>query len=472
MATVSINITNLTCKLTGDVKTLRKLRNETKIRNPNAYYIRQYMAPGWDGYQQRITDAGYIASGLLPMMYNLLTDWGVDIILNDNRDLVEPVEIPDRVKDFVFREYQGEAIKAVINNYIGDVYWPRGIQSAATNAGKSLMMAGIAACYPDLPGLILLNDGTLYKQMLTDMPKLFTDWGYCQGKKIKFGHVTVAMVQTLVTHLEEFRQELAEIGVLLVDECDLSTSKTYKKVLSKIPNAFVRVGLSGSVLVRNMAKDKLKNNLIVSQFGDILFKIKNKELMALGYSTPVVIKLNIGNRVVGSKTTYEEEYLERIVRNNARNNMWASRVQYYLKSGTYPILVVARLHEHVETLYNLMAIKFGREFRVGYAHGGLPEKERDSAIEFFREGELDILVASMIIRRGQNMPLIRAILNTAGGDGPSSPLQIIGRGTRTDDSKEKVFYEDAYDQGWFLERHSKHRYIYYKNEGLKIIKFF
>jgi len=472
MATVKINVTNLTCKLSGDIKTLNRLRKETSFRNPNAFYMRSYMPRNWDGYQQRITEAGYFASGLLPMMYTLLTEWKTEIIITDNRTTIEPAQIPDKVKELVFRTYQGEAIKAVINNYVDDIYWPRGLVSAATNAGKSLMIAGIAACFSDMPALILINDGTLYKQMLKDMPTLFNNWGYCQGKKIKFGHVTVAMVQTLVGHLEEFREELASIGVLLVDECDLSTSKTYKKVLARIPNAFVRVGLSGTVLVRNMAKDRIKNNLIISQFGDILFKIKNLELMNLGFSTPIVIKLNKGNDRLIRSNDYDVEYLEGLVKNAQRNQLIADRVGYYLKTATFPILVVGRLHEHVEILYDVLARRFGVKYKIAYAHGGLPEKKRDEAIENFRAGNLHILVGSMIIKRGQNMPLIKVIINAAGGDGPSTPLQILGRGTRTDESKDKVYYEDFYDRGDYLERHSKHRYIYYRNEQLKIIKLF
>jgi ATP-dependent helicase IRC3 len=466
---VTIQITNLTCTAKGDLVILNRVREKMRYRHPNAWHMRAYMPRGWDGYIYLMSERGSFATGFLPWVMELLgDDTRVDIL--DNRVLVEPGEIPNKIKKFHLRKEQVQAIQSVVENYLGDIYFPRGVISAATNFGKSVTMAGIAGCYPELKSLILLNDGTLYKQMLTDMPKLFRDWGYCQGKNIKFGQVTVAMVQTLVNHLDRYRKELANVAVLLVDECDLSTSKTYKKVLKYTPNAFVRAGLSGTVFLRNLAKDRVKNNTIRGQFGGELFKIKNLELMELGYSTPVVVKINKGNDRLIRTSDYELEYLDGIVRNTARNKMWVGRVRYYLQKDIFPILIVAKFHEHVEELYRLCQNSFWPKYEVRYVHGDIPDKDRDTIIEGFRAGEFPVLISSMIVRRGQNMPLIRAILNTAGGDSPETPLQLIGRGVRLDDSKAKVYYEDALDMGQYLNRHSKHRINYYYGEGFKIIK--
>ena len=141
------------------------------------------MPRGWEGYIYLMTEKGVFATGFLPRVLKLLGDTEVEFI--DNRTLVDPGELPDNIKKFELRQYQTEAVRSVINNYLGDVYFPRGVISAATNAGKSLIIAGIISCFPDLTGLILINDGTLYKQVIQDMPKFFKNWGYCQGKDIK-----------------------------------------------------------------------------------------------------------------------------------------------------------------------------------------------------------------------------------------------------------------------------------------------
>jgi superfamily II DNA or RNA helicase len=465
---VTINVTNLVCNLKGDLKTLNRIREDFKFRHPNAYHIRQYMPRGWDGYIHVITEAGNMPTGYLPRFLEAIEKNGHPYRMIDNRNEFEPGEIPEEIRKFTMRGYQLEAIRAVVNNYIEGLYFPRGIISAATNAGKTLIMAGIYASYPKTRGLILLNDSTLYDQFLTDMPKLFgSHWGYCRGKKIKWGRITVAMVQTLVKHLNEFNEELAMVDVLLVDECDLSTSKTYKAVMKRVFNATVKVGLSGTVFIRNLAKDRVKNNSIIGNFGQELFKIKNLELMEKGFSTPVVIKIIRGNAFEPRARDYEEIYKECIVRNVRRNQMAVDRAKYYVASETFPILVACKLHEHVEIAFNLYKKTFWPKYRVDWVHGD--RKDRAEVIEKFRAGEIDILVSSMIIKRGQNMPLIRVIQLLAGGDDPATPLQLLGRGTRTDDSKEKFYFEDFLDMGEYVSRHAKHRIAYYKNEGFKII---
>lgn len=465
---IRILLTNLTCKLSGNIRILNKIRDEFKFRHPQAYYMRAYMPRGWDGYIQIISEAGNMPTGYLPRLIERLDEMGCEFEIKDNRSSVEPGEIPDFIRKFTMRGYQLEAIKSVVNNYIGGIYFPRGIISAATNAGKTLIMAGIYASYPGLNGLILLNDSTLYNQFLTDMPKLFGNkWGYCRGKEIKWGKITVAMVQTLVNRVDELREELENVDILLVDECDLSTSKTYKKVMKRVYNATVKVGLSGTVFIRNLAKDRVKNNSIIGSFGGELFKIKNLELMEQGYSTPVVVKIFPGNNKLVRSRDYDIEYKEGIVNNLQRTQTSIERTKYYLKTDTYPILVVCRLHEHVDVVFKEYKKNFWPQWKVDWVHGDRPD--RQDIIEKFRAGKIHILISSMIIKRGQNLPLIKVIINLAGGDDPATPLQLLGRGTRTDDSKEKFFFEDAYDMGDYLKRHSNHRLSYYKNEGFKII---
>lgn len=465
---VTVNVTNLICTLKGHLKTLNTIREDFKFRHPNAWHMREYMPRGWDGYIHVISEAGNMPTGYLPRFIIAIEKIGHPYTIIDNRSEIEPGEIPDEIRKFTMRGYQLDAIKSVVNNYIGGLYFPRGIISAATNAGKTLIMAGIYASYPNSRGLILLNDSTLYTQFLTDMPKLFGNkWGYCRGKKIKFGNITVAMVQTLVKHLSEYQKELAMVDILLVDECDLSTSKTYKAVMKRVFNATVKVGLSGTVFIRNLAKDRVKNNSIIGNFGQELFKIKNLELMDQGFSTPVVVKILRGNDREPRARDYDEIYKECIVRNKQRNQAAVDRAKYYVNTETLPLLVVCKLHEHVEIAFNLYKKTFWPQLRVDWVHGDRPD--RQEIIEKFRAGEVDILISSMIIKRGQNLPLIRVIQNLAGGDDPATPLQLLGRGTRTDESKDKFYFEDFLDLGEYVNRHAKHRISYYKNEGFKLI---
>jgi superfamily II DNA or RNA helicase len=466
---ITIELTNISMFLSGPLRVMNPLYEAFKYRHPQAFYLKKAMKGRyWDGYVEQIKPSGNAQAGLLPKVIEYLVDKSIPYQIEDNRKPVELQAIPRHIQKNLLRPYQLEAIKAVVNNYVGGVYYPRGIISAATNAGKTLMMAGIFLAYEKAKGLILLSDSHLYNQFLVDMPKIFGNkWGYCRGKEIKFGNITVAMAQTLVRHLPQYKKELFGLDVLLVDECDLSTSKTYTKIIKYIPNAQVRVGLSGTVFIRNLAKDRVKNNTIIGLYGQELFRIKNIELMEQGYSTPIVIKINQGNSRMVRTNDYDEEYKKGISTNIDRARVAVDRTKFYLSRGVYPILIVCKLHEHVELVADLFQRHFGTKYKVAYVHNDV--KNKTQVIEEFRVGEIDILVSSLLIKRGQNLPLIQAIINLAGGEGPEGPLQVIGRGTRTDESKSKFYYEDFYDAGQYLERHSKRRISYYKNEGFKVL---
>ena len=62
--------------------------------------------------------------------------------------------------------------------------------------------------------------------------------------------------------------------------------------------------------------------------------------------------------------------------------------------------------------------------------------------------------------------------NAAGGDSQINALQLIGRAIRIHSSKSKVYYEDFFDEGFYLKRHSKHRLQYYKHQRFKVLELY
>jgi len=441
------------------------------IRHPKAFYVRQKMknSYSWDGTIKYITEAGYLKTGHLPWLVNILKKEEIEFELVDQRSHLryEPFEIEDL--DVEVREYQTEAVDKVLENTIEGIPFQRGIINAATNAGKTMMMIKIFKSFPDANGIILINESTLYNQFLKDMPKYFEEdeWGYMQGKNLKWGKIMVAMVQTLVRNINKFQSKLSSIDIIFIDECDLSTSKTYKTILNHIYNATIRVGLSGSVFLTKLKRDDMKNNEVKEYLGEELFKIKNIQLMEMGYSTPVVVKIIEGNTKFPTSLNYPEVYRECITLNTDRTRKAVERVKFNLERGRKPLIVVCQYIEHVEVMYAAMRGAFGLRHNVSYAHH--ETKDRLEIFDDFRVGKIDILVVSQIVRRGKNFPLIKYILNAGGGDSSANVLQIVGRGVRKHESKSKVWVEDFWDMGKYIQDHSKHRVLTYKQEGFKII---
>jgi superfamily II DNA or RNA helicase len=465
---IQIELNNNKFKLTGNRKVLNKVYEDMKIRHPNQWYLRPYMEPGWDGKMKYISDAGYARTGLLPMVTSLIEKYGEKYDIIDRRSELEVEEIPLKVGELKARDYQIEAVESIILNMVGGVLFQRGIIGAATNAGKTLMAAMLYKSFPGAKCLILVNNKDLYEQFLDDMPKMFgDDWGYMRGKDLKWADIMVCMTPTLRNRLTTFRSKLAKYDMVIFDECHLITSATNKQVITALYNTTIRVGMSGTALSH---KSAIKNMDVRAFFGEITYTISNIELMDQGYSTPVVVKIVRGNTQVKIKGDYAEEYRQGISLSRERTRATLERISYYVRRDCYPILVVGKYHEHVESLYRSINARFGNEFRVAYIHHKI--SDRKYILDKFKRGDIDILVSSLIIKLGQNIPLIRCMINASSGDSQINALQLVGRALRIHKSKKKVYYEDFWDEGHYLKKHSKHRIQYYKHQRFKVIELY
>ena len=475
MSDIKILLTNTRCKLSGDIKVANKLRNKLRFRHPNAWFLRKHMPKGWDGYVYDITESWTIRVGLIPKLIKQMEEDGIDWEVIDNRDPLDYMGVPLKLTPNIeLRDYQREAIRSVVTNELPDgTSFPISVVNAATNAGKTLITAGIHKSFKGANTLVLLNSSDLFNQGLKEYPELLpgVDIGFIQGKKYNhWGDFTVAMVQTLSRNIKGFKSKLSNIDIVIVDECDLADNKTYKTVLNNLFNSKVRVGLSGSIYLSNLKKHQLKNNNLMAFFGEEVFNISKAEMVKLGYSSNLVIKVNPGSMGLGNPGDYKMEYDNNIIFNPGRNEILKSRVSFNLSKGRIPLLIIVKFHNHVEEVYKLLKDWLKDTFEIAYVHHKV--KDREDIINQFRAGGIDILVASMIIKRGQNLPLIRCLINAAAGDSEETVLQIMGRAERTHESKSKTYLEDFFDDGYYLKRHSKHRVNYYKKQGFKVIKLY
>lgn len=471
---VKIEINNHKGKIYAGAKELLQIQNRFKVRHPNAYFIRLRgnVQEGWDGKIDYVTEAGYFKVGLLPQVYNYITkELKKKVEFIDNRaNLGVETKIPKKIGKLEPRKYQLEAIKSIVNNKIGGLNFPMGVIGAATNAGKTMIAAGIYLAYKrEIPAIILINDGDLFEQFKKEIPDLLgNDVGFVRGKEKNWKKVTVAMVQTLSRDIKKYKHELIKFGVVIVDEADLANNKTYTKVLQNCYNAKVRVGLSGSMYLSKLKKDFTKEQNLKGYFGEKVFEISNKELVEKGHSTNIVIRVFKGNEKIGEKGDWKKEYDLGITYNEDRAMLCVDRLRHNIKVKRLPAMVVCQYHNHIELMYTVIQRELGKDYKVAYVHGDV--KDRKKIISDFREGYIDILIASFIIRRGKNFPLLRYLLNAAGSDSHATVLQLMGRLFRKTPGKNKVIMEDFFDEGVYLKRHSKHRVIYYKKEKFKVIE--
>jgi superfamily II DNA or RNA helicase len=212
-------------------------------------------------------------------------------------------------------------------------------------------------------------------------------------------------------------------------------------------------------------KDKTRNQEVINFFGKILHVTRNKELVEKGYSSNPTITFIPGNTEIIMPGDYKGEYEYGVIRSKERNRAVWGITKKGVKKG--PVVILIKYHKHIKYLMKRIPDSVLEKYKIESVHHKTEAKTR--ILNQFNKGKIDILIASMIIRRGMNLKLMRTLINAAGGDSHSNLLQLFGRGLRKEKGKkEEIDIWDFLDKGKYLQRHSTHRLRYYKQEDFPV----
>jgi len=465
-----------------DFDPMKELTEFLRIKADGYEHSPLYKEGKWDGYRYFITKDGRFATGYLVGVGKFLEDLGVSIEIDDQRGelpkLREDLDgfigmiknskgIPElwEASEANNRLYQLD-MAAKINKYITvggqEIYFPRGIFDAATNAGKNSLVALINNNLDrKYETIFMVSDQTIYKQAVDFFSDVIGEpVGQVKSGKFAPKKFTVCMVKTLYNMAKKsvnVKKWLDSIEVLYVDESDESGAKQYSKVLS-LTNAGMRVFVSGTPL-----DSKRVNNMIsLGLSGQVLAKITNKYLMDEGHSQRLKVKILLNSTNAGYFLSYGEE-MEKLI--------------YQSKERIRLIYEVLEKHEGEPTLITFID-KYHGYFMYHHLKYLLPDrvieivhgtsKDREKIISDFKAGEIDVLLASTILERGANIPVIRVGIRAAGGKSVTKSKQIAGRFTRHDGVNDEVLMYDFYDVGKYLAKHSRDRIRTYKKEEFDV----
>jgi superfamily II DNA or RNA helicase len=467
---VKIELGNHRSRIRADLELLTDIQEDFKLKAPGYFYSPAWRSRQWDGKVKYISDAGYFSTGLIEEVLEWLRTKADDqeVRVIDTREFDYHPEPLDKVNRFELRGYQFETLVLTLSNEIHGIPFYRGVWNLATNAGKNLVSAGLFESFGrEIPTLFLVNRKHIYDQAKKELGELFpTKLGYCGPDGVKWKTFNIAMAQTLSKRIKKYGPLLSKIDMVIVDECHYAASNTYKSILSKIDNASVRIGMSGTAFKH---KDPNKNRIIKSYFGPEIKAISNDELIKLGFSTPPIVTILDGADILPVKLDFRSEESQCIVNNVERNKKVIKRVRFHLNRGRDNIIVFCKYVEHVEKLAKRIKKKFP-DHNVGRLHTKVKDKERKQILEDFKSGKISVLVSGYLLKEGQNLPLIKALINAGGSDSMITVLQIVGRALRTHDSKTKVYIDDFFDNGHYIKKHSKHRLKEYKSQNFKVIE--
>lgn len=451
------------------------LRDYMSVNVPGAYFASAYKKRQWDGKRYFITPTGKMATGFLPLLATVLErdypDLPIEVV--DERGEIPPFksELITHIGSMIAEgdyEHQKHAI-ASMDKWItireSQIAFPRGIVNAATNAGKTAVIAGLLL---NLEGnnrmLVLIHNKTIFTQLVEAFEDVFNgDVGIINASTYKPNIVTVGMIKTLYNRIKSsvnVKKDMAAFNVVAVDECHLAGSKTYQGVLKNVL-APIRLFVSGTPFDSNAIVNKMVS---IGLSGPELFNISKRELMDKGISLEAKIHMHLCHEMHADDSSYDSVRYSRIFKSAKR----VAIMYDILKDYEGSTLIAVNYIEHGRLLaasLQLLGIN-----SITFVYGDDPKREEK--IEQFKNGEIKTLVSTTILKEGVNIPIISKLIYAAGGKAKVDLKQWMGRLERLYKDTKDFIMHDFFDIGPYVENHSRSRRAVYKREQLDVTEHY
>jgi superfamily II DNA or RNA helicase len=312
-------------------------------------------------------------------------------------------------------DFQQEAVDAAITR-------TRGILDVPTGGGKTEIAVGLAMRLGMTNTLFIAPEADL-------MHNAARRWEKRTG--IEAGRIgdgwmdprdgfTAATFQTLAKRMDKdakLRAYLDTVGAMTIDEVHTLPADSFYRVAQSVP-AYWRIGVSGTPLARGDRRSLFS----IAATGSIIYRVSTQLLIDRGFISRPHIRM-VTHLQSGSAATWQKGEKENIVESKSRNALVTRLAQAAPKPG----LVFVRLKKHGRELTDLLR---AAGLRVEFVWGEKKTSQRDAAVERLRNGDLDVIVCSVVFQTGTDIPEVRSMVIACGGKSEIATLQRIGRGMR------------------------------------------
>ena len=328
------------------------------------------------------------------------------------------VEIKDKrrllpAENFVFsgalRPYQQKAVADIVRRQFG-------VLEAGTGSGKTVMALAVLAERRQ-PALVLVHTRELLYQWAERIGE-FLDIGkpgLVGDGCFELKPVTIAIINSAKNHLSEL---IGHFGQIIVDECHRCPSSMFTAVVREF-DCYYSLGLSATPYRR----DKL-TKLIYWYLGDPVHRVETKEIEESG----AVLRPEIVQRTTEFYYKYRDDYsamLAALCRDEERNRLIVGDIAAEAQKTSGTVLVVSDRVAHCEKLAEMLAAK---GLKPEVLTGRTPAPERSRIISQVRDGELDILIATLqLIGEGFDCQGLHTVFLTTPIKFSARLLQVIGR---------------------------------------------
>jgi len=251
---------------------------------------------------------------------------------------------------------------------------------------------------------------------------------------------------------------IKEIDTIIVDEVHTGVVKNIRKLILKSENATSLIGLSATPW-----RDKQDEHKVLKAFfGDIIYDysiqeaIDNKDISDLDY---IVINPPTPETYLKNVKNPRKILDEGIIGNKTRNKYIVDKAIELYRDNRHVFIAVDEI-AHQDNLIEILSKH--EDIRHFSINGVMNKKETRKLIaQLAKESEPYILIGTMAISVGTDIPTIDSVILSSWGKNTNRFIQRIGRGQRYSEKKLLVF--DFFD--WFnnvLKKHSKERFKTFK----------
>lgn len=343
----------------------------------------------------------------------------------------------------MLRPYQIEAKNAVMSQWYNEGR-KKTLLVQATGTGKTVVFSEIARECAESGGrvLILAHRGELLEQAKDKLERMYgLECAIEKAEQTSIGsdaRIVLGSVQTMMRQprLDRFPKDY--FTHIIIDEAHHAYSSSYLTILQHFASAYV-LGVTAT-------PDRGDKHDLGKIFDSIAYEYPMKQAIDDGYLCPILaLTIPIDIDLKSVSITQGDYSLEEL----------GNTLDPYLESIADAMLDYCKERKTVVFLPLIATSqKFCRMLRArGFRAAEVNGKSTDRAeiLKDFEEGKYDVLCNSMLLTEGWDCPAVDCIVVLRPTQIRSLYQQMVGRGTRLCEGKERLILLDFL---WHTERHS------------------
>ena len=432
----------------------------------NFLYDPRYKDGVWDGKIRLFkTSTGLLPSGLVPKAATILKTAGFAVNIGSTmHDMFKSDITDDDIKRFISRittDMHGiipyDHQKKILNYAMKR---KRVLLESPTGSGKSLGIYMAIRMFLDK-----FRDNNTYvlivvpsKQLVEQMFKDFKDYKWKAATRLVgrvYGEtddtqsdykVVVSTYQSINSMIERGdKMWLSRFNMVIVDEAHQAKSLSIQNILTAMPNAEYRIGLTGTVPLSDMA-----SHTIMGSIGPKIVVTTIRELINLGVLTDlevvhIPISYTPGAASIIRHVNFETE-CKATEKCGSREKIIESIIDSgEIKEGQNTLILVNRI-KSLDSLSGWLSKKYSSRFNIMTISGSLANKAREKIRADIEKSTNVILVATYgTMSTGINIKKLHNVVLASSSKSYTRVIQSVGRGLRLHSTKDKVKIFDIHD---------------------------